>query len=290
MNKLNKILAQSKDIHYRSVDTDKAWDKFRAKANIVQEPIKNTKVIPLVPKQWLSIAAGLVLLLTATFIFWPEAPKFETTMASVESSVIKMIDGSVINLDKNSEVTYPVNYDGLDERYIVLTGNATFDVAHNPNMPFRVLKDDLLIEVLGTEFTLTGGDNGNIEVENHEGSVRASDVNDPTITIVLLKGDKVNFTPEGFVDLNYVAPVIPEPIIDHTATYSLYEIYFHLYERSNGAIDLHPNAKIDGRSTVRMDLTQNLQVIIDSLDEKTNFEYNYAQQVDMILIKKLLEK
>jgi hypothetical protein len=201
-----------------------------------------------------------------------------------------MIDGSVINLGKNSEVTYPVNYEGLEERYIVLTGNATFDVAPNANMPFRVIKDDLLIEVLGTEFTLTGDADGNITVENHEGSVRASDVNDPTITVVLLKGDKVNFTPEGFVDLNYVAPVIPEVIIDNTATYTLYEIYFHLYEQSNGAIDLHPNAKIDGRSTVRMDLTQNLETIINSLDKKTNFEYNYAQQVDMILIKKLLEK
>lgn len=290
MNKIDKILAQTKDIQYRTVDTDKAWSKFKANVSVEQVVEEPSKIRPLKSRQWLSIAATFLVLLTATFVFWPESPTFETQIALDESSTIQMVDGSVINLGKNSEVTFPIVLKDLDERLILLKGNATFDVAHNPDKPFIVKKGDLLVEVLGTEFTLTGEENGDITVENHEGRVKASDVKDPSISIILNKGDKMRFTPKGFVDLNYVEPVIIEPIIDHTATYSLYQVYFNLYERSNGGIDLDTNAVIDGRSNIRLDLTQDLQTILKDISKKANLEYTYDNNKDMILISELTEK
>lgn len=69
-----------------------------------------------------------------------------------------LADGSKVWLNAASSITYPIAFKG-NERKILVTGEAYFEVAHNPTMPFRVsivspAGDAGEIEVLGTHFNI----------------------------------------------------------------------------------------------------------------------------------------
>ncbi|HEY0272532.1 MAG TPA: FecR domain-containing protein [Chitinophaga sp.] len=64
-----------------------------------------------------------------------------------------LIDGTKVKLDAASSIRYPVAFDG-GERKVEVTGQAYFEVAHNPAKPFRVVVNGQTIEVLGTHFNV----------------------------------------------------------------------------------------------------------------------------------------
>ena len=66
-------------------------------------------------------------------------------------------DGTKVWLNAASSLKYPTTFNG-NERKVVLTGEAYFEVAHNKNMPFRVLAKDMSVEVLGTHFNVNDYD------------------------------------------------------------------------------------------------------------------------------------
>lgn len=71
---------------------------------------------------------------------------------------LMLADGSRVWLNAASSITYPIAFKG-EERKISVTGEAYFEVAHNPAMPFRVsivspAGDAGEIEVLGTNFNI----------------------------------------------------------------------------------------------------------------------------------------
>lgn len=63
-------------------------------------------------------------------------------------------DGTVVYLNRNSSLIFPVRYEKR-ERRVILDGEAYFDVAHNSGKPFVVTTgNDVEIRVLGTKFNL----------------------------------------------------------------------------------------------------------------------------------------
>lgn len=60
-------------------------------------------------------------------------------------------DGTKVWLNSESELKYASEFVG-EERRVYLTGEAYFEVAHNPNKPFFVEAKNLQIQVLGTSF------------------------------------------------------------------------------------------------------------------------------------------
>lgn len=90
------------------------------------------------------------------------------------SKVIDMTlaDGSQVWLNAGSSITYPVAFVG-DERKVAVNGEAYFEVAHNTAMPFKVVKGDVEVEVLGTHFNVNAyDDEADIKVTLLEGSVK----------------------------------------------------------------------------------------------------------------------
>lgn len=69
-----------------------------------------------------------------------------------ERSSIQMSDGSNIRLNMDSRLSYHPMSDA-DRRVVFLEGEAYFEVAKDER-PFYVLTEDLLIQVLGTEFNV----------------------------------------------------------------------------------------------------------------------------------------
>jgi len=66
---------------------------------------------------------------------------------------IKLADGSTVLLNKNSHLDYPAKFTGKT-REVYLTGEAYFDIKHDPLHPFLVHAGQITTRVLGTAFNI----------------------------------------------------------------------------------------------------------------------------------------
>jgi len=85
---------------------------------------------------------------------------------------ITLQDGSIVTLFKNSSIRYPEPFRG-NKREIILTGDASFEVAKNKDKPFTVYSGSLSTTALGTSFRVTIFDavKKNIQVKLFTGKV-----------------------------------------------------------------------------------------------------------------------
>lgn len=87
---------------------------------------------------------------------------------------IQLSDGTQVWLNSESSLRYPASFRGA-ERKVEITGEAYFEVAHNPSVPFIVKKDGLEVKVLGTHFNInTYSDERVDKVTLLEGSISVS--------------------------------------------------------------------------------------------------------------------
>jgi transmembrane sensor len=98
---------------------------------------------------------------------------------------IVLPDGSRVWLNAASSLRFPVAFPG-HERVVELTGEAYFEVVHNPSKPFRVLTQGAgkkaTIEVLGTHFNISSYSNdASISATLLRGSIRLSTNNKSTV-------------------------------------------------------------------------------------------------------------
>lgn len=99
------------------------------------------------------------------------------------SKVIDVVlaDGSHVWLNAASSITYPVDFTG-NERRVNIKGEAYFEVAHNANMPFKVIKNKVEVTVLGTHFNVNAYDDGpSLKVSLLQGSVRVTNGQQKTL-------------------------------------------------------------------------------------------------------------
>ena len=90
------------------------------------------------------------------------------------SGVVNMTlaDGSMVWLNAGSSITFPVSFAGKDGK-VSITGEAYFEVVHNARMPFKVMKGETEIKVLGTHFNVnTYDDEESMKVTLLQGSVK----------------------------------------------------------------------------------------------------------------------
>ncbi|MBL7737089.1 MAG: FecR domain-containing protein [Chitinophagaceae bacterium] len=84
---------------------------------------------------------------------------------------LTLSDGSRVWLNAASSLRYPTAFTGK-ERKVEITGEAYFEVAHNPAMPFVVSKGGTTVQVLGTHFNVNAyDDERSLNVTLLEGSV-----------------------------------------------------------------------------------------------------------------------
>lgn len=105
-----------------------------------------------------AVAAGLILLITAGIL----APRFlggepelnwMAVTATEVTQVIDLDDETHVTLSKGATLRYPEKFAGAD-RPVELTGNGFFEVAKNPEKPFRITTSSTEVTVLGTEFSV----------------------------------------------------------------------------------------------------------------------------------------
>ena len=110
---------------------------------------------------YLGIAATLVFALVAFVVYstfvGPSANVITVASGPAQQKII-LADGSQVTLNTNTTFEYPETFKG-DEREVWLKrGEAFFEVAEDPNLPFVVQTDDTRTEVVGTSFNIRATD------------------------------------------------------------------------------------------------------------------------------------
>lgn len=176
------------------VDLD-SWSTIQ-KYNLDRERKKRTNL-----KIRMGVLSGLLLAVFGLF-FLPEIknppPKEEVKMewvsfaapAGVKSS-ISLEDGSKVHLNSGSKISYPKSFVG-GVREIQLDGEAFFEVAKNPEMPFVVRTKHIITTALGTSFNIRSYPQQEISVSLVSGKVRVEDSQNESNQAVLTPGEAIN--------------------------------------------------------------------------------------------------
>ncbi len=113
-------------------------------------------------KSTLKVAASIAVIFGLTWFF------YQNDSATTEPNSIQMVekrtsagqkltvvlpDGSTVRLNSESEISYNENFSN-SIREVQLKGEAFFDVVKNPNLPFKVITENLTTTVLGTSFNV----------------------------------------------------------------------------------------------------------------------------------------
>jgi ferric-dicitrate binding protein FerR (iron transport regulator) len=94
-----------------------------------------------------------------------------------ESAEVYLSDNTHVWLNSNSKLTYPAKFKGKS-RDVKLTGEAYFEVSHNPENPFYVQTQELTVAVKGTSFNVQAYDSDNeVNVTLVEGKVTLQNTN-----------------------------------------------------------------------------------------------------------------
>ena len=155
------------------------YDKTRAWENITRETgihEDRENIRPLYSrisykKVW-RVAATVLLLIAGLYsvIHFTQLQE-KTLVAGLEPAELELRDGTKINVNKHSSITYPVRF-RRGERRVILEGEAYFDVAQDLHKPFIVEAQDVEIIVLGTSFFISAIKNAaEVEVMVNTGKV-----------------------------------------------------------------------------------------------------------------------
>lgn len=160
-------------------DIDANWSRLEKRIN--PSPVRRLKPRPVIP-QWMKIAAMMTIvfglgMMVHALIGGRQAgvqPQGAYTIVAPKGSKSQAVlaDGTKVWLNAGSKLTFDAGFD-RQARELSLTGEAYFEVAHNPGKPFLVHAAGVTVRALGTSFNVKAYPDENIiETTLVEGSVR----------------------------------------------------------------------------------------------------------------------
>lgn len=134
----------------------------------------------------LKIAAALIIILSTwrlNYYFTKEKLQVFSSNQKQDQS-IALLDGSLIELNKNTIVKYPKKFK-KDSRTIYFQGEAYFNIIDKPNNPFIIKIEDYEVNVVGTAFNLYAyPEKEIIEVSVDTGNVNVYNINKKEATVL----------------------------------------------------------------------------------------------------------
>lgn len=229
-----------------------------------------------------SIAAAIVILiaLSVTYYFYHSsqnqtAQNYYTYMAGDNQSSFVLKDGTVITLNKNSQLTISNLY-GKRVRSVKLTGEAYFNVAKNPAKPFKVEMGNASITVIGTHFdVITDAKSDEIIATLVEGSIKFRGAEQ---TIIMTPNQQLTFnrstnkvnleSVDSDVTTAWKNGVLKYKSISFSQLISNLRDSYQVDIRIKNAKLLDPNVKVSGAFDENQSIEQVLKVISRSLPIK----------------------
>ncbi len=140
----------------------------------------------------MSAAAVLVVAFVMSIIMLSK-DKTITYLAEDSNQKIDLPDGSTIILSKDASIAYNKKFNSK-ERTVDFSGHAHFDIASNPDKPFIIKANNMIVEVLGTEFDIEANEESdNYTVNLFSGKVKMYSIDDngnQQEQIILLPGER----------------------------------------------------------------------------------------------------
>ena len=191
-NEIEKIYLSAKvDTSNFHPNVDRAWETV---ARAIDQSKTSGKAMIY------RIAAMITLVIGLGFVVFNYQNQENQHIAKTLDNEIKKIelaDGSVVWLNENSIFTYPKQL-AEDERVVALVGQAYFDIAKDPQRPFKILGEQTSVEVLGTSFDLISRANySNVNVTS--GRVAFGLVDDEDIHVILEKDNQATYSSNTLV-------------------------------------------------------------------------------------------
>jgi ferric-dicitrate binding protein FerR (iron transport regulator) len=152
------------------------------------------------------VAAVFLLLIVGVAIFKTVYQQKEVQVAmlnrrtnKVQRAQVTLPDGTKVHLNVNSSLSFPETFDG-DSRTVHLSGEAFFEVTHDPSRPFYVQSSTLNTKVLGTSFNISSyaGEENMVTVKT--GKVQVSMTADQNQQVYLLPNESASL-PIGSLNL-----------------------------------------------------------------------------------------
>lgn len=171
---------------YRKTDTEQAWDHLNRQMEENKPPVIRRRLSYL---RYAAAVTILALLGTVTFILVRNPAKDNNQMTAAvirwktvqtkknpaSVTTLQLPDGSTVRLNAGTTLRYAEPFSNPD-RKIMLSGEAYFDVVHDPAHPFVVETANARIEDLGTSFNISAyPDRAQVVVNVTSGSVKLSD-------------------------------------------------------------------------------------------------------------------
>lgn len=265
------VLTESENLKgIELVDEAAAWDEFTKMSDFPEIHTGSRRRLPYI----MGIAASILIIAGALiFMLWPK-PLYKELTTFSNLDTLKLVDGSKIFVNDSSKIKYFTRLTKKQkERYIEVTGSATFDIAHNKDLPFVVKANGAGVSVLGTIFNVNVKGN-RIECENVDGVVKLFEWVEPDNNLILNKGEKAVFE-NGVISLILPEPIAPPPPPPFpkgkftTVGYVLEYFFEHYVELVNTA----PYSDIDFKGKVFVNLNQPLKGIIEQLDTTANIRF-----------------
>lgn len=156
---LEKVVDWSEDYQadYQP-DVEKGLSRLKNRINEHQQQEKQIERFK-ARRFYISLAAAVALLVATVAVWqlWLNSGVIKV-VAQSERKMVELEDGSIVYLNKNSQLQYADNF-GDCNRVVQLSGEAFFDVAKNADCPFRVETTQSTITVLGTSFNVRAASN-----------------------------------------------------------------------------------------------------------------------------------
>lgn len=162
-----------------TIDTNKAWDKLYTR-------LQDDRLLIPEGKKRLSLIAktgwAAAIMLAATFgalsiyLFTAREPVLLSTITNpdINTTLVSTLnDGSVVYLSGGATLSYPENFSGA-KRQVILEGGALFEIQSDKDHPFLIETESVMVEVLGTAFSISSSGKEQFNLSVQQGSVQVT--------------------------------------------------------------------------------------------------------------------
>ncbi len=176
------------------IDLEKEWAIMKShmdslEVNRMPPSIKSRFLLNSLGMNYAAAAAVVFLVVFFGLKLIRNLNSIELTTGALAEQIL-LPDSSIVNLNAYSSIVYPRKF-SKNERKISFRGEAYFEVTHDPEKPFSINTNEVLIEVLGTSFNLNAYKHlENIEVVVNTGKVALMSLQKENERVILEAGNK----------------------------------------------------------------------------------------------------
>ncbi|WP_315820773.1 FecR domain-containing protein [Paraflavitalea speifideaquila] len=187
-------------------ELDRVFERVQQKIDKYESGYTTTPVLRLGRRRlYISVAASLLLCMAIGWWYFNRVPVQPPALAGHikenERRKIILPDGSTVILNHNSHLDYPAAFTD-SVRVVTLTGEAYFDVQHDPHKPFIVHSGAFVTRVLGTAFNIKAYSTDSlVAITVERGKVQVQRQNNQKPLSILVAGDQLIIDKQSEVPL-----------------------------------------------------------------------------------------